>query len=325
MSSSAKLSEESAGSGFILDNEGHIITNNHVIDGASEISIALQDDTSFSARVIGRDPIFDLAVLKIDAPSDFLNPVILGSSQTLQPGQSVIAIGNPFGIGQTITTGVISALNRTLQSQNRSGIDIYNVIQTDAAINPGNSGGPLLDTSGRVIGVNTAIFSPSNGSVGVGFAIPVDTVVRVAPYLINEGQYPHPWLGITIESALKITPEIADIYRDIVRRPLGIDYGIAIGVVRTANRAPALVANSPADVAGLRGPTDFTVANNLEYPLGFDIITAVDGARLNSIDALIYYLEMNKQAGDSITLTVLRDGEMVDLEIILGRRPGILG
>jgi len=319
-----------AGSGFILDKSGHIVTNNHVIEGAIDISVALFDDSVFSAKVVGRDPIFDLAVLKIDAPADYLKPVTLGTSENLRPGQSVIAVGNPFGIGQTITTGVISALNRTLKGQ--SGIDIYNVIQTDAAINPGNSGGPLVDSNGRVIGVNTAIFTPDSldqpgsgrgqnhaGSIGLSFAIPVDTVVRVAPYLIAEGRYPHPWLGIAIESAMKITPEIRNAYLD-AGHDLGSDSGVAIGI-NSSGANTSVISGSPADNAGIRGPQNWLQLGSARYPIGFDIIVAVDGLRLNSIDALTYYLESNKIAGDEITLTVLREGQKLDIDVVLGSRP----
>ncbi|HRJ42589.1 MAG TPA: trypsin-like peptidase domain-containing protein, partial [Caldilineaceae bacterium] len=200
------IPEEGAGSGFVLDGEGHILTNFHVIEGARQIEVTLGGEQTFPATVVGSDPRFDLAVLKVDAPADLLRPVELGDSATLQVGQRAIAIGNPFGqFSRTLTTGVISALERTLEGQD--GRPISGVIQTDASINRGNSGGPLLDSNGRVIGINTAIFSPSGTSAGVGFAVPVDTIKRVLPELLELGRYRHPYVGIRY--AYSITPGLA--------------------------------------------------------------------------------------------------------------------
>jgi S1-C subfamily serine protease len=300
--------QEGSGSGFVLDKSGHIVTNYHVIESASEIVVTFHDNRSSIGEVIGIDPNVDLAILRVKRPESELIPVVLGSSSDLVPGQSVIAIGNPFGLQQTITTGVVSALNRTLKSQADDDREIYNVIQTDAAINPGNSGGPLLDSSGRVIGVNTAIFSPGGGSVGVGFAIPVDTIVRVAPSLIEFGRYAHPWIGI---DGRPLTPEIRQAYLDV-----GYDFGVDTGVA-----VERVYVNSPAAEAGIRKPNGVLQIGSDSYAIGYDVITGIDGNKLSSIESLTYYLETKKSAGDQIQLTVMRDGEELNFDITLGERP----
>jgi len=295
--------EEGSGSGFVWDTVGHIVTNNHVIQGASEIAVSFGDDVTTAARVVGSDPVNDLAVLKVDALPGGVRPLEIGSSADLQVGQTAIAIGNPFGqFERTMTDGIISALNRTLETDNTV---LRNVIQTDAAINRGNSGGPLLDLRGRLIGVNTAIFSPSGTSAGVGLAIPVDKVRRIVPVLIAKGNFPHPWLGIE-ELGYEISPALAQALK------LPVDHGLLIA---------RLYRNSPADKAGLRGAQREMILGNRRYLVGGDILTAVDGRALATWDNLSAYLEEQGEVGRVLTLTVLRDGRETTLTVRLEEMP----
>ncbi|GAB2886138.1 S1C family serine protease [Microbulbifer echini] len=267
-----------AGSGFIWDELGHVVTNFHVIEGARKVTITLQDRSEWPATLIGSAPEKDLAVLKIEAPRKLLKPLVAGTSSNLAVGRKVLAIGNPFGLDTTLTTGVVSALGREIEAANNR--TIRNVIQTDAAINPGNSGGPLLDSLGRLIGVNTAIYSPSGTSVGIGFAIPVDTVKKIVPQLINHGRLVRPILGI--ESA----PD-----------QWSSRYGFeGVAVLRTA---PGL----PAEKAGLQG---IHRTRQGGWQLG-DVIVEVDRQPIRSYDDLLNALEKYR-AGDQVTLGVLRDG-----------------
>ncbi len=271
------------GSGFIWDREGHIVTNYHVIRGANGAQVILQDQSRHRARLIGVSPDHDLAVLQIDDLPEDITPLPIGVSGSLMVGQQVYAIGNPFGLDHTLTTGIISALNRRIDSV--TGLPIEDVIQTDAAINPGNSGGPLLDSSGRVIGVNTAIYSPSGASAGIGFAIPIDTVRRVVPQLIAHGEYRRPSLGIRVSQRVN---------RLILGR-LGLEGVLVIDVEP----------GSFAEAAGLR-PTRETRDGRIV--LG-DIITQVDDEPIRNLDDLFLYLE-KKKPGDVVTLTVQRgDGK----------------
>ncbi|MGQ9630181.1 MAG: S1C family serine protease [bacterium] len=301
-----EVPREGAGSGFVIDRRGYIVTNNHVVEGAEELEVTFSDETVVAARVVGVDPSVDLAVIKVDFLPEGLSPVELGDSSSLQPGQLAIAIGNPFGLGRTITTGVISALNRTLRARNNRVIG--GVVQTDAAINPGNSGGPLLDSQGRLIGVNTAIFSPTGGSVGVGFAIPVDTVKRVVPELISRGRYAHPWLGI---SGISITPELSN---RLARAgiPLGVKRGILVASV---------LRGGPADHAGLRGGTREMRLGNRMLIVGGDVITSIDGNPLKGMEDLSAYLEMQTKVGQKVNLSVLRGGREQTISVTLGERP----
>ena len=294
--------EEGAGSGFVYDKEGHIVTNYHVIEGAQSIEVSLGEDIVVPAKVVGADPPNDLAVLKVEVPPDKLVPVELGSSSNLQVGQRAIAIGNPFGrFERTLTVGVISALNRTLKLE--GGRMIRHLIQTDAAINPGNSGGPLLDSHGRVIGVNTAIVSPSRASAGVGFAIPVDTVKRVVPELIAYGRYRHPWLGIL---GYSITPGFAK------RLGLPVEEGILVAKVYR---------NSPAAKAGIRGARKELIIGNRTVLVGGDIITAIDGHPLKSVDELDAYLEDNTKVGQEVELELIRRGKTIKIKAVLEEEP----
>ena len=292
------MPSEGTGSGFIIDNEGHILTNYHVVEGAESVEVILSDETQVSAQIVGVDPPNDLAVLKISVPDGKLIPVPLGDSDTLRVGQRAIAIGNPFGLDRTLTTGVISALGRPLQKDENT--VIYNVIQTDAAINPGNSGGPLLNARGEVIGVNTAI---RQNAEGIGFAVTVDTVKRVVPELINNGRYAHPWLGAL---GYSITPELASALH------LPVERGLLVA---------RLYRNSPAERAGVRGATRERVMGNQRLLIGGDILTAVDDARIRDWDSLQEYLEERTRVGQAVQLTMLRDGQERSLTVTLAEQP----
>ncbi|MFA7269308.1 MAG: trypsin-like peptidase domain-containing protein [Sterolibacterium sp.] len=277
------------GTGFIWDERGHIVTNFHVIQGGSAARVTLADQTTWKAVLVGAFPDRDLAVLRIDAPKEKLKPILIGESGNLQVGQKVYAIGNPFGLDQTLTTGIVSALNREIESVTQR--TIRGVIQTDAAINPGNSGGPLLDSAARLIGVNAAIYSPSGASAGIGFAIPVDEVRRIVPRLIRDGKFVRPALGIQAAS-------------DSVRKALGLPPGIVIVGVENG---------SPAERAGLR---PFTRAADGGVIAG-DEIVAVAGKPVASFDELLNILE-NQQAGDKLSIGLLRAGQRREKNVTLG-------
>jgi len=295
--------EEGSGSGFVYDAAGHIVTNYHVVEGAQSVEVGLCDEVVVQAEVIGIDPPNDLAVVKVNVPPDQLFPLEIGTSENLRVGQRAIAIGSPFGqFARTLTVGVISALGRTLQLD--SGEVIRSVIQTDAAINPGNSGGPLLDSRGRLIGVNTAIVSPSGGSAGLGFAIPVDTVQRIVPTLIAQGYYPHPWIGYL---GYSITPSLAELLE------LPVESGILV---------TRIYLDSPAADVGLQGADhEIPIGRNRTILAGGDIITAIDSRPVNSRDDLNAYLEEFTRAGDQVSLTILRDGRELVLELELAESP----
>jgi S1-C subfamily serine protease len=289
---------EGTGSGFVYDQAGHIVTNYHVVRGAESIGVIFSDETEVSAQVVGVDPANDLAVLKVDEVPPGILPVELGASADLRVGQRAIAIGNPFGLDQTLTVGVVSALGRPLQTEEDT--YIFNVIQTDAAINPGNSGGPLLDSRGKVIGVNTAV---RQNAQGIGFAVPVDTVKRVVPLLIAQGVYPHPWLGLL---GYDVTPDLAQALR------LPVEQGVLVA---------QLYRDGPADVAGVRGATQQVIVGNRRFLIGGDIITAVNGHPIADWNALSAYLELNTQVGQTVTLALLRDGQSLELEVSLAAQP----
>jgi putative serine protease PepD len=293
--------QEGTGSGFVIDKEGHIITNNHVVEKAERIVVTLDDDTSIEAMLVGTDPANDVAVVKIDVPADRLRPVELGSSADLRVGQTAIAIGNPFRLERTLTTGVISSLGRPLEAE--GGRMIYDVIQTDAAINPGNSGGPLLDLTGRVIGVNTAIVSPSGGSIGLGFAVPIDTVKRVATAILDKGYYPHPWLGIT---GISVVPELADAL------DLPSERGVLVIEVALGQAAAS---------AGIRGGERRVRVGDYIVPLGGDILIGVDGTQIRGMEDLVKHLETKTAVGQTVELTIIRDGREEVVRVVLGEQP----
>lgn len=296
--------EEGAGSGFVLDTSGNILTNYHVVEGAQQITVSFGGSgKAFPATVVGADPRNDLAVLRVDAPAESLQPVELGSSHDLQVGQWAIAIGNPFGqFDRTLTTGVISALNRTLEGEDSR--TITGVIQTDAAINRGNSGGPLLDSSGRVIGINSAIFSPTGSSAGVGFAVPVDTIKRVLPDLLSLGYYRRPWLGV--DSGYTLTSELAQALR------LPEESGVLVVQLRDGG---------PLATAGVRGAQQQAFLGNQRIYIGGDILVSVDGEAVTAVDALDAWLEDRYQIGDAVTVQINRDGVLQEIQITLGEEP----
>lgn len=277
---------QGTGSGFIWDREGRIVTNYHVIEEANRLEVTLADQSVWKGVIVGVAPDKDLAVLRISAPADKLRTLPIGESRNLLVGQKVFAIGNPFGLDQTMTSGIVSALGREIQAV--TGRTIQGVIQTDAAINPGNSGGPLLDSAGRLIGVNTAIFSPSGGSAGIGFAVPVDVVNRVVPEIIRHGRVIKPGLGISVA-------------HDKLAQRLGIDGVLIINIER----------GSKAAKSGLRG----TSRNQGEVVLG-DIIVAVNGRRVHTFEDLRNEVEQYR-VGEEVTLTVLRDGREMPVRTVL--------
>ncbi|PQO23481.1 2-alkenal reductase [Rhodobacteraceae bacterium WD3A24] len=277
------------GSGFVWDEAGHVVTNNHVIEGASGARVALADGRSLPARLVGTAPSQDIAVLRIDPEGEMPPPLPIGRSADLQVGQSVLAIGNPFGLDWTLTTGVVSALDRELPRERGPAID--GLIQTDAAINPGNSGGPLIDSAGRLIGMNTAIYSPSGSSAGIGFAVPVDTVNRVVPQIIETGRYSPPTLGVVHDARI-----------NALARQRGIEGVLVLGV------RPG----SPAEEAGLRparrGETGGLVAG--------DIIIGLDGRDIATSDELRGALD-DHAPGDEVELRLLRDGREISVKVAL--------
>lgn len=284
--------EKGTGSGIIWDEKGHIVTNFHVVEGANRFRVTLADQSTWDAIPVGAAPDKDLAVLKIDAPAELLQPLLVGESKDLEVGQKVFAIGNPFGLDQTLTTGVISGVGRQIRSLTGRVID--GVIQTDAAINPGNSGGPLLDSRGRLIGVNTAIYSPSGASAGIGFAIPVDTVQRIVPQILRHGKVVRPTIG-------------AEYFPDTFTRRLRVQ-GALVGRVSP---------EGPADQAGLL-PTRRDDAGDI---LWGDLIMAVDGQGVEGVDDLLTTIE-NREPGDTVKLTIIRglrsaDQQQLDVEIKL--------
>ena len=290
------------GSGFVFDKKGHIITNNHVVKDAKKITVTFVDGTSYLGEIVGTDAHADLAVIKIDVVSDKLHPLPLGKSSDLKVGEQIAAIGNPFGLSGSMTSGIVSQLGRMLPSQD-TGFSISDVIQTDAAINPGNSGGPLLNMKGKVVGINTAIYSTDGSFSGVGFSVPSDVAMRIIPSLIKDGEYLHPWIGVTTTN---ISPDIAEI--------LNLDDARGVLVM-------TVVKNSPADKADLRGSSQSTVIDDAEFLIGGDVILSMDGNDVRKIDDVLMHLQREKSAGDTLTLGILRDGQMMDVVLNLEKRP----
>jgi S1-C subfamily serine protease len=289
------------GSGFVYDTKGHIITNQHVIDGAEAIQVNFLDGNISSATVVGMDIYSDIAVIHVDPETTNLHPVVLGSSSELTVGEPVAAMGNPFGLSDTLTVGIVSSLERTLDAT--GGYMIIDIIQIDAAVNPGNSGGPLVNVKGQVVGVNTAIQSATGTFTGIGFAVPSDTVKREIDDLIETGGYKHPWLGIT---ASGVNIAVAD--------AVGLDKPHGIIVVDVTS-------GSPADLAGLRGGDEDVIVDGQEVPVGGDVITEVNGIPVITMADLVVYMERNTSPGDSVVLGIIRDGQQLGLTVILGERP----
>lgn len=297
------------GSGFVYDGQGHVVTNFHVVEGANKVEVDFSSGFKTYGTVIGTDLDSDLAVIKVDIPAEELHPIPLGDSGLLRVGQTVIAIGNPFGLSGTMTTGIVSALGRTLDSiHDAPGGGFFtagDIIQTDAAINPGNSGGPLFNLSGEVVGINRAIrttnYSEQGEPVnsGIGFAISINIAKRVIPGLIKDGHYDYPYMGISSISELSLSSIEA----------LGLER-------QTGAYVTNVTPGSPAELAGVRGPT-----SNGSIPTGGDLIIGIDGIEVFQFDGLLKYLINNKSPGDTIILTVLREGQVIDLEMTLSKRP----
>jgi S1-C subfamily serine protease len=301
---------EALGSGFIWDAQGHIVTNNHVIDGATKIQVKFYDGSMVSASLVGADVDSDLAVIKVDEPTVDLIPIDVADSTQVKVGQVAIAIGNPFGLENTMTAGIVSAIGRTISSNagdNSQGLNfsIPDIIQTDAPINPGNSGGPLVDDSGALIGVNSQIESTVDSNSGIGFAIPSSVVGKVVPALIQDGTYEHPYLGIT---GTTLTPDLAT----------------AMGLDSTQRGAlvVAVTLDGPASKAGLVGSSKTVTIDDQETTVGGDVITAADGTTIKEMDDLISFLSNETVVGQKIELTILRDGKEQTVEVTLTARPG---
>ena len=292
------------GSGFVYDNLGHIITNAHVVDGADKATVTFLDGSQYNAEIIGKDKFTDIAVIKVSEKPRLLHPLEIGDSSLLQVGEQVAAIGNPFGLSGSMTSGIVSQIGRLIAAQD-SGFSIPDVIQTDAAINPGNSGGPLLNMRGQVIGINTAIQSMTGEFVGIGFAVPSNTVSKIVPTLIEEGKYPHPWIGI---SGKDIDPDLA--------RVLDLKQAKGFLVI-------TVVDGSPADKAGLKGMSQTQIINGEEYPADGDIIIWVDDKEVRKISDILIHLQREKSVGDEMVLGILRDGDFMHLTLKLVERPDL--
>ena len=289
------------GSGFVFDKMGHIITNAHVVEGSTKTIVTFLDGRSYNAEIIGVDEYTDIGVIKVNADLKLLQPLSLGDSSNLNVGEPIAAIGNPFGLSGSMTSGIVSQMGRLLPSG--SGYSIPDVIQTDAAINPGNSGGPLLNMRGNIVGINTAIQSTTGEFTGVGFAIPSQTVAKIVPILIDEGEYKHPWIGI---SGRDIDPDTANV--------LGLKDALGFLII-------TVVENSPAADAGLIGSDKIIEVDGKEYSIGGDIIVAVDGMDVRKIDDILVHLQRVKTVGDEMNLEILRDGRTTNVTIILQERP----
>ena len=296
------LGANGVGSGFVFDRNGHIITNQHVIQDANKIIVTFLDGRSYNAELIGKDPFTDLAVIKVDVDRSLLQPISLGDSSNLKVGEQIAAIGNPFGLSGSMTSGIVSQLGRLLPAQD-SLFQIPDVIQTDAAINPGNSGGPLLNMRGEIVGINTAIQSDTGEFNGIGFAVPSQTIAKIVPVLIKDGEYKHPWLGI---SGRDIDPDLAVV--------LNLSEAKGFLVV-------SVVENSPAEKAGLHGTTQTVERGGIDYPIGGDIIVGVDGEEVRKIDDILIHLQRQKTIGDEVVLEILRDGRTSNFTLILEERP----
>jgi len=289
------------GSGFVFDKKGHIITNAHVVDDSKKVVVTFLDGRSYNAEIIGTDEFTDLAVIKVNADLTLLHPLALGDSSNLKVGEAIAAIGNPFGLSGSMTSGIVSQLGRLLPTG--SGYSIPDVIQTDAAINPGNSGGPLLNMRSEIVGINTAIQSATGEFTGVGFAIPSQTIAKIVPTLIEKGEYKHPWIGI---SGRDIDPDLAKV--------LGLKDAVGFLIV-------TVIENSPASEAGLIGSEKISEVQGVNYPMGGDIILSVDGIEVRKISDILIHLQRAKSVGDEMVLEILRDNRTTNVTIVLQERP----
>ena len=289
------------GSGFVFDKKGHIITNAHVVNDAKKIVVTFLDGRSYNAEIIGVDKFTDISVIKVNADLKLLSPLLIGDSSNLKVGEPIAAIGNPFGLSGSMTSGIVSQLGRLLPSG--LGYSIPDVIQTDAAINPGNSGGPLLNMRGEMVGINTAIQSATGEFTGVGFAVPSQTVAKIVPTLIEKGEYRHPWIGIQGQD---IDPDLANV--------LGLKDAKGLLVV-------SVIDDSPAQKAGLIGSE--RSIEGTRYIVGGDIILAVDGIEVRQIDDILIHLQRAKSVGDDLVLEILRDGRTTNITVTLQERPNV--
>jgi S1-C subfamily serine protease len=291
------------GSGFMIDQRGYILTNNHVVEEANKLEIALANGTTLPAELVGRDARFDLAVIKANIPADQLRVMTLGDSDLVQVGEQAIAIGNPYGLEGTVTSGIVSSRRPVVSEPGGGDGVLVNAIQTDTSINPGNSGGPLLNARGEVIGVNTLGLMPNGGQTGLNFAIPINNARRILPDLLSSGSYGHPFVGI---GSAEITPQVANALS------LPVQEGLLIQTVEPASGAAR---------AGLRGGSQAREVGSRQVAAGGDIIVTIDNQRVRRPEELIAYLELNKKAGETVTLTLIRDGQQREVQVTLGARP----
>jgi S1-C subfamily serine protease len=294
-------SEGGMGSGFVYSEDGYVITNQHVVKDAQKVTVTFLDGESYIGDVIGRDQDLDIAVIKVSPSNTYLQPIKIGDSSKLKVGERIAAIGNPFGLSGSMTSGIISQIGRLLPQE--SGYSIPDVIQTDAAINPGNSGGPLINMKGEVVGINTAIQSATGEFTGVGFAVPSNTVKKVVPVLIENGEFKHPWMGI---SGTDVDPELAKV------RELKSSKGFLV---------VSVIEGSPAEQAGLIGVTETKEIDGRDFALDGDIILSIDGKTVRKISDILVHLQREKSIGDEMELLVNRNGEMLELTMILEERP----
>ena len=294
-------SDGGMGSGFVYSDEGYVITNQHVVQDAERVMITFLDGEAYIGNVIGTDKDLDIAVVKVEPTNTYLQPIKIGDSSKLKVGEKIAAIGNPFGLSGSMTSGIVSQMGRLLPQE--TGYSIPDVIQTDAAINPGNSGGPLINMKGEVVGINTAIQSATGEFSGIGFAVPANTVKKVVPVLIQDGEFKHPWMGI---SGTDVDPELAEV------RGLNSSKGFLV---------VSVIEGSPAETAGLLGVTETKETDGREFALDGDIILSIDGETVRKISDILVHLQREKSVGDEMLLSVNRNGEILELTMVLEERP----
>ena len=294
-------SDGGMGSGFVYSDEGYVITNQHVVQDAERVMITFLDGEAYIGNVIGTDRDLDIAVVKVEPTNTYLQPIKIGDSSELKVGEKIAAIGNPFGLSGSMTSGIVSQMGRLLPQE--TGYSIPDVIQTDAAINPGNSGGPLINMKGEVVGINTAIQSATGEFSGIGFAVPANTVKKVVPVLIQDGEFKHPWMGI---SGTDVDPELAEV------RGLNSSKGFLV---------VSVIEGSPAETAGLLGVTETKETDGREFALDGDIILSIDGETVRKISDILVHLQREKSVGDEMVLSVNRGGEILELTMVLEERP----
>ena len=294
-------SDGGMGSGFVYSDEGYVITNQHVVQDAERVMITFLDGEAYIGNVIGTDRDLDIAVVKVEPTNTYLQPIKIGDSSKLKVGEKIAAIGNPFGLSGSMTSGIVSQMGRLLPQE--TGYSIPDVIQTDAAINPGNSGGPLINMKGEVVGINTAIQSATGEFSGIGFAVPANTVKKVVPVLIQDGEFKHPWMGI---SGTDVDPELAEV------RGLNSSKGFLV---------VSVIEGSPAETAGLLGVTETKETDGREFALDGDIILSIDGETVRKISDILVHLQREKSVGDEMVLSVIRGGEILELTMVLEERP----